>query len=367
MPFQRPGFPILLYQPPGEAPIVATIYIGEDGRGGIKESMYTDRGMEVAIDFLVYWKDRIKVLYLLRGSCGYDGQNYWRRLPLRLPPRIGMDEIAPLDTPDALENNGAYDWTKYVCTSIGECRPVEPATEIGQDNGGRDPAGWPYYDKVIIPTKWSVPLYAVLEDPYPPSTIGLDPSGFPYTTTRWRTAGEIFSPYTNAYRFKNEATPANEANVGILRAKTELSITRHFMPFVDTLSLDGLIGKINMDPITISTDTNPPESILYLGYDAEPYINPSNGKIVYDVTHRMMVNGPVPDKDGVPQESWNYFMNRSGFWDVLVQRDGGGNVYTDDEFKCKIWPEYVDCLQDPVPPPAGGGPAPPNPPAPPAE
>lgn len=321
--------------------LYASIFVGEGGTGGVKETMWSDKGMEVSIDFLVSWKERLEFLYLLRGSCGYDGANYWRRLPIALP-QIDSDSIARLNTK---EDAQIYQWNRYFCSSIGECRPIR--TFVTQDD--MEPTGqpgWPYYNTVVIPTKWTVPLYRIGEDQIDPGTPGSDPSGFPYTTTRWRISGEIFSPYTNAYKFLDDETPANEANIGIQRVKTELLITRHFMPIVDTVSLDALYGKINSDPITIGTDVNPPESMMYLGYEPEPYINPSNGKIVYDITHRIVVNGEVRDKDGDVEESWNYFMNRKGYWDKLVLKDDAGiGVYREDEFACKIWPEYLKCKE----------------------
>lgn len=314
------------------------IYYGERGERGIRETMYGDRGMEVSIDFLINWPDRIKFLYLLRGSCGYNGSEYWRQIPVRLP-RIAADTLAGVNDYE----DGPYEWDRYVCSSIGECTPIKvrtTSTEL-EVTGAR---GWPYYDKVIVPTKWTVPLYRVSGDRYDPATPGYDPSGYPYTTTQWRTTGSVFSPYTNAFRFTQEETPANEANVGIFRAKTELSITRHFMPFIDTAALDALIGKVNLDEITIGSDTNPPESMLYLGYESEGYINPANGKLVYDVSHKLMVVGPVEDKDGDKKESWNYFMNRKGYWDKLTLKDNPAKgVYGTEEFKCKIWPEYESC------------------------
>jgi hypothetical protein len=317
----------------------ASVHFGADVRAAIRETMWTDKGMEVSIDFLVAWKDRIKFLYLLRGSCGFDGADYWRRLPISLPT-IDFDTLDGLGTQ---EDDQLYQWGRYFCSSIGELRPIKPrVTDDGFDPTGV--VGWPFYEDVVVPTKWSVPLYYIGDAPIDPGSPGRDPSGMPYTTTRWRSTGEIFSPYTNAYRFKGEATPANEANIGILRLKKELSITRHFMPLVDTASLDPLFGKINLDAIKIGTDTYPPESLMYLGYEPEPYINPANGRIVYDITHKIIANGEVFDKAGAVQRSWNYYMNRSGYWDKLVLKDNAAQgVYHMDEFACKIWPEYVKC------------------------
>jgi hypothetical protein len=317
----------------------ASVYVGPDASSGLRETMHSDVGMQVEIDFRVPWTRRLQFLYILRGSCGFDGDNYWRQLPVSLPT-ILFDSVAEMNEN---EDQAPYAWDRYYCTSMGQGRPLKMRTsdDQGEPTGW---IGWPYAEEVIIPTVWTVPMYTIAEDPYDPKTVGMDPSGFPYTTTRWRTTGEIFSPYTNAYKFVNDVTPANEANIGILRAKTELSITRHFMPFVDTVTLDAMIGKVNLDPIQIGSDTNPFESMLYLGYETEQYANPSNGKIVYDITHRIMVNGPVLDKDGKPQESWNYYMNRKGYWDKLVLKDNETRrVYDSTEFKCKIWPDYVDC------------------------
>jgi hypothetical protein len=328
--------PVISWPTP-DGPVAVAIYLGDDGRDAVKETMFTDNGMEVAINFLVDWNNRLQFMYALRGSCGYRNGEYWRSVPSGLPGDIG--ELQPNSD---REGSQFYDWSRYTCYSIGECIPKQVSVNNADDQPGLT-AGWPRYNFAIVPTQWRVQTYEVCENPYSPSEPGRDPSGFPYTTTRWRISGELFSPYTNCYQFEHETTPVNEANIGIQRIKTELSITRHFMPFVDTVALDKIYGTINRDPIAIGSDVNPTESMLHLGYETEPYINPSNGKIVHDITHRIIVNGPVLDKDAVSQESWNYFMNRSGNWDKLIQRDGGRPVYKSSNFRCVIWPEYISC------------------------
>lgn len=324
----------------GDVDLTVAIYLGEDGRGGVKETMWTDRGMEVAIDFIVPWEKRIPFLYSLRGSCGYDGQNYWRKLPFALP-EIDADQLGPIS--ENKEPDAAYPWPRYYCSSIGELRTIQSRTDQGDEDGLTGVPGWPYAKEVIVPTRWTVPLYTVADDPYDPQTPGKDPSGFPYTVTKFHTSGQMFSPYTATYKFEHETTAANEANVGILRLRKEIIITRYFMPVLNDVDLDDLQSKINADPITIGKTTYPPESIMYMGYEPEPYINPANGRIVWDVAHRLLANGPVLDPDGNPVQSWNYFMNRSGAWDKLVGNKTGKPVYETANFGCKIWPEYVEC------------------------
>jgi hypothetical protein len=328
--------PTITWRTP-DGPIPVAIVVGPDGRDGVKETMYTDNGMEVAISFLVQWPQRLQFLYSLRGSCGYRNGQYWRYVPTSLPGDLGEDQ------PNAdQEGIASYGWSRYTCYSVGECIPKKMVVNNPRDRPGFTP-GWTNYEFAVVPTRWRVQTYDVAEAPYSPTEPGRDPSGFPYTTTRWRISGELFSPYTNCYQFENETTPVNEANIGIQRIKTELAITRHFMPFVDTVALDKIFGTVNRDPIQIGGDVNPSHSMLHLGYETQEYVNPSNGRIVYDITHRIMVNGGVLDGDGVIQESWNYFMNRSGKWDRLIQRDGGGTVYRSSQFRCVIWPEYIDC------------------------
>lgn len=326
-PFPSPAFQI--------GGVTAAIYTGENGdEGGIVEH-WSDKGLEVTIDFIVAWEDRIRFLQGLRGASTWDGNSpghVTRLYPFALPFN-NNDFFPPLDN---LEN-APYGWGRYLCYGTSPFRPIKYRTDKQGDTTGM--TGWGYYDDVIIQAHFSSPSYFVFDQKIP-YTVGFDLSGYPYTTTITKTTGEVFAPYTNSFRFETVQTPVNEANVGIIRPKTELMITRHYMPMVDTSTYEKLIGKVNENPITIGTIEYSPEAILYLNYEVEPYGDVSTGMTYYDIKHQMIANGNVLDDAGHEISSWNYFLAPNGHWDKLVAVNGGQTPYQKADFIPALWPDY---------------------------
>lgn len=313
----------------------ASIYVGENGdEGGIVET-WTDKGLEVSVDFIVGWQDRIKFLQGLRGAATWDGGSpgsVTRSYPFSLP-------FNDNDTyPDFGNLQGApYGWGRYLCFGTSPFRPIKYRTD--KDGSFAGLAGWGHYDDVVIQAHFSSPSYFVFDQKIP-YTTGFDISGYPYTTTTTRATGEVFAPYTNSFKFDATNVPINEANVGIIRPKTEIMITRHYMPMVDTLTYDGLIGKVNKDPITLGTIEYGEEAILYLSYEVEPYGDVSTGLTYYDIKHQLMANGNVLDSANAPISSWNYFLTPKGNWDKLVAVNGGATPYQKADFPAALWPDY---------------------------
>ncbi len=318
--------------------VTCAIYHGENAdEGGIVET-WTDRGLEVTISFACAWSDRIKLIQGLRGAVSWDGGipgTIYRTKPINLPPILG--DMCP-DTPD-LEGIDYY-WQRYICTSTDTFHPKTPRNDFDATITGY--AGWCYYDYVVIRAHFTSPSYFVADEklkfPFPQ---GYDISGYPYTTTTTRSSGEIFAPYTNQFQFASAPnSPINEANVAIMRPKTEITVTRHYMPVVDTLTLTAIVGAINKDKMTFGTYEYPAESILYLSHEVESYSDVSTGLLCYDIKHNLIANGPVIGNDEKSISSWNYYLRPdNGKWDKLQTKDGTTPYQTDDIVKA-IWPEY---------------------------
>lgn len=316
----------------GIAGVQAAIFVGEDGdQGGIRPS-WTDQGLVVHIDFLIHWNEYIRFLQILAGSSSYANKNYFRRLPAKLPRILGDD------SPGLPGQQDKYQWDRMICMGTGEFRPIKFRTDSEGDATGT--VGWGMYAMVVVPTIWSVPTYIVDDKQFAPDFPGADLSGFPYTTTQIKAAGEAYSPYSSGYKFRSSGETIDDSKVGLIRPKMDISITRHGMPFVDTDKLNAMIGKTNGIQLVFGNTVFKPESMLYISYDYDSRPDVSTGGLTYDITHHILANGLVEDVDGNQQSSWNYFVSPDGRWDQVVRVDDEESPYSTVEMRHEIWPEY---------------------------
>ncbi|MDR3582567.1 MAG: hypothetical protein P4L67_04810 [Candidatus Pacebacteria bacterium] len=318
----------------GDDGVQAAIFVGENGsQGGIRPS-WTDQGLVVQIDFLIAWKDYIKFLQLLAGSSSYSGGKYYRKLPTKLPV-ISGDK-----SPGLPGQQSGYLWDRMICMGTGEFRPVKFRTD--GDGSATGMVGWGMYAMVVIPTTWGVPTYIVDDKEFDPNFPGADLSGYPFTTTRIKAAGEAYSPYASGYKFATSGENIDDSKVGLVRPKLEITITRHNMPFVDSEKLNNLVGKTNDIPLGFGNTAFKAESMLYLSYEYEARPDVATGGLTYDITHHILANGLVEDVNGSNQSSWNYFVSPDGKWDQVIQVKGGEAPYSTAELQFDIWPEYAD-------------------------
>ena len=321
--------------------VPAAIYLGDHGdEGGIRE-IWTDRGLEVTIEFIVDWKKRIQFIQALRGASaveiGDDGtiESIVRQAPWMLPQQI-FDFLPDME----YYGGGPYKWENYICQGTENFRPIKP--KVDYDGSETGLAGWVYYEYVIIPARFGVAPYQYWDNRNN-YDVGLDLSGLPYTNVKAKASGEVFQCDAATYKFKNLGVSAG--NVGFIRPRQEFTITRYLMPYVDTERYDRLIGKVNQDPIVIGTTEYPPESMLYTGYEPEWVGDPSTGMLFCNIHHTILANGLVTVVNGDTSSSWNYAVTRNGTFDELVQaNDNVTSPYTKREFKPVIWPETVSAI-----------------------
>lgn len=318
--------------------VPCAIYLGENGNEqGIRE-VWTDKGLEFTVNFILPWNQRIKFIQGLRGAATWDGAPggaVLRTLPWR--PPINPNEVCP---PLGNLKDVTYRWDRYCCVGTGEWSYIKP--RVDPDGSITGLAGWLYYDYVIIPARFAVPPYFfdnILNNYY---ARGYDLSCMPYTSTKTRVSGEVFSPYTAAYEFQSTHTPINDTSVSLIRSKTEIEIVRYYMPAVDTQKLDSLVGWLNDDDIIIGNLAFPKESIMYLSYEVtEYYGDVSTGLLFCNIAHRMVGNGYVFDSTDQLNDSWNYFINQKGVWDKVVAVQGAKPPYNTTPFRPVIFPDYL--------------------------
>lgn len=311
--------------------VQCSIYLGAKcDQGGIIEH-WTDSGLEVRIEFLVKWNDRISFIQALRGVAGVDENGYITRTdPWSLP--VTIRDLCP-DVPPYSQT--PYYWDSYLCVGTDPFRPIKAM--VDQDGSETGVPGWVYYDSVIIPARFMVTPYQIgsFQNKY---NYGDDLSGYPYTSVKGKATGEAFQAWYNAYVFT--ATGQTAGDVTVIRPKQEFTITRYMMPFVATEEYDKLIGKVNSDPIWIGTTHYAEESILYMGYEPEWISDPSTGLLFYNIHHTVVANGVVRDVNDNPSSSWNMILNKSGAWSrISLRTDNTKPLYTKAEFIPVLWPE----------------------------
>lgn len=257
-----------------------SVTIAENGDGGGISESVAENGPQATVQFKCAYADRWTVIKGLMGSVTSVGGTIIRTPPIPYPPLP----------------------TLFV-TSIGTMKGLRPIV---------DGTGWLAYDEVIIPANFTLPQWNFEG----PQDGRQDPSGLPYTTTRFRTSSEIFSPPGGSYFFP-DGKPITDSGVGFVRSRVEITMTRHMMPYPPLNASLFLQGTINDAPITLADYEFPIGTLLYLGMESpEPKAEPSTGALTYDLTFNFLGNYVL---------TWNEYMKHDGlFYPINSVPDGSG-------------------------------------------
>ena len=306
---------------------VCGIYVGADGEQGGIVPAWTDRGLEITVYLHCAWESYPYVLRGLRGWVGFDQNgNIVRTDPVSMP-------INP--------NQQDYAWGRFICVGTGDIRGEKWRTD--QDGSITGAAGWGYYVNAIIPAKFAAPSYQTqaAAPGYGNGKGQSDLSGMPYTTTKIRTSGEVFCPPHGAYSWPN-GTPVDEAHVGVIRAKQEIQITRHFMPTIPVDRYQSVVGTVNGKPLALGRYSFPRGTIMFMGCsEIEPYSDVGTGLSVCDITFNLMGNGT----DNLPADGtdhtldFNKVMDPTGSWQFITDANQRG-PFPYANLWSVIWPEY---------------------------
>jgi hypothetical protein len=300
------------------------IYVGEDGEGGGIVPSWGDRGLELTVYLSTAWGNIATVLQGLRGQVSYSNS--------------AINRVAPWQLPNTFTNT-LVNAQRYVCDGTGEIVGKKYRTDISGLYTGM--SGWGMYESCIIPAHFSVPSYQVAGGVLAGGQN--DPSGQYYTTTTFSTSGEVFCPPSGTYRYeKNPKVLVEDVSCGIARTRTEIKITRHYMPIIPLQENQAIMGSVNSYPIQFSDYTYPVGSLLVTGIpEVEPYADPVTGLLVWDIHYSLLANAPSNSQQNVVDATldWNQFLTPVGTWSRIV--DGSGNYpfpYLD--LRGAIWPEY---------------------------
>jgi hypothetical protein len=257
-----------------------------DDRPGIVRR-FTEYGPEITVFYKCAWGD---LQNLAAGLLGYitvdSGGNVTRIPPYNLPFQ-----------------------QQLYCTSIGEEEPFTP---------NLDESGYMYYSQSIISATFSALTWQVSSDD--PSGR-FDPSGLPYTTTKFRVSGETYQPAVGTYYYGPFTGSTGKllgqgGQVGFIRANVEIAMSRHWIPDIPLADAMSLYGCVNEDAITLANFTFPSGYLLFTGFNSEPRNDP-NGYPVQDLEYTFM---------GRSENEWNEVLTTDGTYQYMnTEKDGSGD------------------------------------------
>ena len=263
--------------------------LGEDGAAPDFGESWGPSGPEADAVFSCAWADRYALARALMGSVTLVGG-----VVARTPPFTW------------------YESPNLHCTSLGTIRGQGRA-RILQAAEGLAPAGWIAWERALVPAHFTVPRWDTGVSSEPPR----DPSGLPYTSTRFQVSGEVFTPPNGTFYYQ-DGGPAwvavHDSLLGIPRPKVEISMTRHWLPWnFDLDTIMALIGGVNDDIVTFGNRDFPRGTILFGGFGATETVDAA-GSRSYDVECGLLANYDT---------EWNELMGQDGDWHILNSRDDG--------------------------------------------
>lgn len=262
--------------------VTCGLKVDGDGSSAIVESLNMMEGAKAKALISCAWASRYQVLRGLAGSVTMSGSSIVRNAPFAYP-----------DSPNLF------------CTEIESITPRGVAPPAG--------SGWPQWQKAVIAAVFTVPKWQ-----FASGTPGqqVDASGQPWTTTRFRGSGEVFTPEGNTYKWSSGSfagQPVKNSHVGVVRPRTEIGMTRHWMPYVPVGFNATYGGTINQNPIQMSDHLYPQGTVLFSHINTE-IASDTLGNLTQEVEYVMIANDDDID--------WNKYLDPGGSWTFI---DTAGN------------------------------------------
>jgi hypothetical protein len=191
-------------------------------------------------------------------------------------------------------------------------------TEIPEISGGKKKFFSSFFpsDGNWIASKYS--YLTVVFTPIPYDFDGSGPAGQPWTSLHIGVSGEFLSMPQSHYKFA-DGVPTT-TGVGKVVPQQEISLTRHFLPYLPVVEMDAQVGKVNGADFTIGAFTYLAGTLLFLGGENE-YQRDTAGNTLMDLDYKFLYR----------KVKWNYYKHPSPTHDFEVVTDGNGDpVYEDD-------------------------------------
>jgi hypothetical protein len=121
-----------------------------------------------------------------------------------------------------------------------------------------------------------------------------DPTGLPWTTTRFRITAEFLKPtYGGTFYWTNggpqNGKPVPDSGLSLILPHSEVEISRHWMPYIPIAEALEYAGSVNSVPITLSNYTFPAGTILFVGMNASETAD-TIGNRVFECSYIFVAN-----------------------------------------------------------------------------
>jgi hypothetical protein len=238
-----------------------------DHAEAVRESSPQNAGPRVSVRLKCSWAGRYTVWAGLLGSASGGPGSIYRAAPFAYPPSPNLYCLA---IPDSQGVGYMGDWNFKTCHFTAE---------------------------------FGVPTYDI-----PGSTNGVaDPSGVPWTTTRARGSAEVIQIPIGGYKFTSgvdsgKAVP--ESQIGLTVPHTEITLTRHLMPYVPFSEANAYLGKLNSVAVTLGNQEYAAGELLFNAWDFAP-TNDGGGARTWEIVYTLL---------GVGGHTWNQVIDRDGQW-----------------------------------------------------
>jgi hypothetical protein len=262
--------------------------IVEDGNGeGCIERLGPDGG-SATVKIKCPWNQRNPVMIGLRGTSRFSGGQVVRVPPFAYPP-------AP--------------WLR--CLSIDEIKGIHPYWDAS--------LGWIAYEKALMTLQFGTVSW---------NWDGIDPNNpnrAPYTTFKYKVSAEIQPNPGGAYYNIDSGKPIEEHAFGLVRPLCEISMIRHWMPYVPLNAVMTYISTVNATAIQVEDRVFDRGSLLFLGMNTTPEED-AEGNHVHEVEYVFA---------GRHSSEWNEIIDRDGLLHLINTNPAGTGNFPF---------EYVDFL-----------------------
>jgi hypothetical protein len=263
----------------GGLPVTFAFPEGDPG-GCIEESVSSGQPPVATVQLQCPWAGRYYVWKGMLGTATGGAGSIYRQAPMTY-----------------------WDSPNLVCVAIAGARPIRHT-------------GITTFSECRFTATFTYPTYN-----FPGQQNGItDASGVAWTTTRIRVSAQVTQVPLGTFVWTGGADSGKavpEAQLGITVPHTEISITRHLMPYLPISEAESCVGTVNSNPVTIGNRTYANGELLFAGMSGDIECDVSCNR-TFKCDYTML---------GVKGHTWNQILDRQLTWQTVnTNSSGTGNA-----------------------------------------